>query len=109
MKDRLDPRSRSPELETRKVKEVLEYCQPENPWVRLYFDIVQFPNGKIGRCNRIVEGVNGRGVVAVPITRGQEIGLVSIYRYPIGKWQYELPRGYSEPDLSPRQDRKSVV
>lgn len=41
-----------------RIEEILEYASPENPWLRLYFDKVRFPNGSEGRYNRVVEGAS---------------------------------------------------
>ena len=81
-------------------EEILEYSNPENKWIKLYFDKVVFPNGEKGRYNRIVEG-DGQGSVAIiALSDSSSIGLVKIYRYPVDAWLWELPRGMCEASLT---------
>ena len=79
-----------------RLKERLVYSDLENKWVKLYFDDVRFKDGHISRYNRIVEGSTGRGVTVIPKDENGCIMLVKNYRYPIEKWQWELPRGFAE-------------
>jgi ADP-ribose pyrophosphatase len=78
-------------------EEVLVYSDPENPWVRVYFDRVKWPDGRLGRYNRVVEGQTNAGVAILPIA-GRYIGLVRQYRYPVGEEVWEIPRGYCDTD-----------
>ena len=56
-------------------EEILEYYNPENKWVKVYFDKVLFPDGTRGRYNRIVEG-DGQGSVAlIVLSERNELGL----------------------------------
>ncbi len=80
-----------------RIEEVLAYEEEENPWVKLYFDRVRFPDGCEGRYNRIVEGRRQAGVAILPFREG-EVGLVRIFRYAIGDEVWEIPRGYSTGD-----------
>lgn len=77
------------------IEEILAYSDPENLWVQLYFDRVQFPNGTTGRYNRIVEGRGYDGVAVLPIW-GNKLGLIRTFRYPIGKEVLEIPRGFGK-------------
>lgn len=85
----------------RRVRERLEY---QNPWVRVHFDDVEGPNGP-SRYTRIEDGVSGAGpgVVVIPRDAIHRILLVHIYRYPVGKWLWELPRGFGDPGESTLQ------
>lgn len=74
---------------------VLVYSDPENPWVHLYFDRVKWPNGTLGRFNRIVEGKTNAGVAVLPIA-GAMVGLIRQFRYPIDEEVWEIPRGFSD-------------
>ncbi|MBI5165270.1 MAG: NUDIX hydrolase [Magnetospirillum sp.] len=76
---------------------VLAYSDPANRWVELYFDRVRFPDGREGRYNRLVAGGGHPGVVVLPL-KGGRIGLARQFRYPIGRWMWELPRGFGESD-----------
>ncbi len=76
--------------------EKLEYSNPENKWIKLYFDVVRFHDGRLGRYNKIIEGTTGRGVVIIPVNYERKIGMVRSYRYPIASWQWEFPRGFLE-------------
>ncbi len=78
-----------------RLQEKLVYSEPDNPWVRLYFDYVQFPNGARGRYNKIVEGSGVPGVAILPISK-LGIGLVRQYRYAISEYVWEIPRGYAD-------------
>lgn len=80
----------------------IAYEEADNPWVCLYFDRVQFPDGKIGRYNRLVMSEGRPGVVILPLRAGR-VGLVQQYRYPIARTLWELPRGFGE-SADPRSD-----
>jgi len=79
-------------------EEILAYSDTENPWLKLFFDRVSFPDGKQGRYNRVVENNGKKGVAVIPIKRSGDtlIGLVNQFRYPIGDFQIEIPRGFSK-------------
>ena len=38
-----------------RLEVILVYSDLQSPWVKLYFDSVQFPDGRKGRYNRVVE------------------------------------------------------
>ena len=88
------------------VEEVLEYSSEDNPWVKLYYDRVRFPNGDKGRYNRIVEGEKGKGVVVLPVASNGKVALIHIYRYPVHGWQWELPRGFSDPSMTAQENAR---
>lgn len=88
--------------EIKRIEERIAYSDPGNPWVKLYFDRVKFPDGREGRYNRIVEGNGEDGVAVLPIKEGM-VGLVYQYRYPVGKEMWEIPRGFGESE-DPRLD-----
>jgi 8-oxo-dGTP pyrophosphatase MutT (NUDIX family) len=79
--------------EIMRLEEILAYSQPENPWVKVYFDKVKFPGGSEGRYNRLVECDGRTGVAILPLC-GSRVGLVRQFRYPIGRFQWEIPRGF---------------
>lgn len=79
----------------KRIRENLAYSSADNPWVKLYFDSVRFPNGVEGKYNRVVESEGRPGVVVLPIM-DDKVCLVQQYRYPIGKSLWEIPRGFGE-------------
>lgn len=69
-----------------------------NPYMNVAFDDVAFPDGSRGRYSVVTPGT-GRGVVTVPVARSRGLhylGLVSQYRYPVGEFTLEFPRGGAE-------------
>jgi len=84
------------------VQERVVYSSPENPWVTLFFDEVEFPDGGRGRYNRIVERAGVDGVAVLPVRCGS-VGLARQYRYPVGCELWEIPRGFGEAN-DPRCD-----
>lgn len=77
------------------IEECLVYSDPNNKWVKLYFDKVRFPNGREGNYNKIVESEGKQGVVILPIAE-DHIGIVRQFRYPISTEVLEIPRGFGE-------------
>jgi len=75
-----------------------------NRWISVYFDLVRFPDGKLGRYTRVVERSPGQGVAILPLTKGRELGLLHIYRYPVHSWHWEIPRGLSEEGGSQKEN-----
>jgi 8-oxo-dGTP pyrophosphatase MutT (NUDIX family) len=66
----------------------------ENEWVRLREDTVLRPDGRQGIYG-VVELRPSVGVVALNMDR--EIVLVGQWRYPLGRYSWEIPRGGSMP------------
>ncbi|PJN22220.1 NUDIX hydrolase [Kitasatospora sp. CB02891] len=75
----------------RRTREVLAY---RNRFVDVYDDEVAFPSGSAGRYLRIRHRAEGLGVVVLPV-HGELVGLVRTYRYPLGRPQWGLPRGFA--------------
>lgn len=71
------------------------YEDPENRFIQLYWDRVTLPGGSQLRYNRVVENLDRHGVVVMPI-RGDTVGMVEQYRYPVDAFSRELPRGFSD-------------
>lgn len=66
-----------------------------NKYVTVFDDKVQFLRTRSsGSYLRIESAMPGRGVVVYPRC-GDRVGLVRTYRYPIGEFQWGLPRGFS--------------
>src|SRR5262245_49618672 len=83
------------EAKIRTIERKLVYSEPDNPWLKLYFDRVEFPDGSAGRYNRIVEGTGDPGVAILPLSTAG-VGLVLQYRYAIADQVWEIPRGYGD-------------
>jgi ADP-ribose pyrophosphatase len=92
----------------RTIREQLAYSDPDNPWLRLYFDHVEFPDGTRGRHNRIVEGTGDSGVAILPIS-SRGVGLVLQYRYVISDHVWEIPRGYGDSADPAREARRELL
>lgn len=75
----------------RRTREVLAYA---NRYAEVFDDEVEFPDGAMGRYLRIAHRGEGPGVVILPV-HAMTVGLVRTYRYPVGAWQWGLPRGFS--------------
>lgn len=86
------------------VEEVLDY---ENPWIKVFYDRVRFPGGKEGRFTRIASRPGG--VVILPVTEDGRICLIHLFRYPLGSWQWELPRGFGEDGVEPLDNAKKEL
>jgi 8-oxo-dGTP pyrophosphatase MutT (NUDIX family) len=87
-----DPAQQDSPAAIRRTREILAYS---NRFVRIYDDEVTFSDGSPGRYLRIASAAEGMGVVILPIRDGQ-IGMVRVYRYPVGEWEWGLPRGFSQ-------------
>jgi 8-oxo-dGTP pyrophosphatase MutT (NUDIX family) len=72
----------------------------ENSWVRLREDAVLRPDGQEGIYS-VVEVRPSVGIIALNGKR--EIVLVGQWRYPLGRYSWEIPRGGSMPDESDLQ------
>jgi 8-oxo-dGTP pyrophosphatase MutT (NUDIX family) len=71
-----------------------------NPWMRVREDSVLRPDGSAGIYG-VVELRPSVGVVALNVAR--EIVLVGQWRYPLGRYSWEIPRGGSMPGESDPQ------
>lgn len=78
-----------PPIRRRREREVYA-----NDYVRVYDDDVTFGTGADGRYLRVEPQGAGPGAVVLPV-RGGSVALVRSYRYPVGAWQWALPRGFS--------------
>lgn len=82
----------------------------ENRFIRVDTDTVKFPNGTLGQYSTITSG-SGLGVVAVPFVnfRGTpHLGLVRQYRYPVGDFTLEFPRGGAD-DLTLDEAARELI
>ncbi len=67
----------------------------ENPWVNLYVDEVQFPDGRIIKRHHLLDFE--KEAVAVLVENAQsQILLVHVYRYTTDTIEWEIPAGVLE-------------
>ena len=69
----------------------------ENPWVNLYVDKVQFPDGRIVEKHHLLDFEKEAVAVLVENAQGQ-ILLVHVYRYTTDTIEWEIPAGIVEND-----------
>lgn len=108
--DQPDAAAEDPPVEEGTIRRINEHIDYQNRFVTLHFDDVVFPNGAQGRYTRITSGT-GLGVIAVPYTNVRGIpyfGLVRQYRYPVGDFTLEFPRGGSD-NLSLAEAARELV
>jgi 8-oxo-dGTP pyrophosphatase MutT (NUDIX family) len=72
-----------------------------NRFVTVYDDDVLFPGDRPGRFLRIVEADGRPGVAMLADCEGR-YALVYQYRYPLGSWEWAIPRGFAHGD-DPRE------
>jgi ADP-ribose pyrophosphatase len=94
--------------EIKTLKSRLVYSDPNNKWIRLYFDDVEFPDGSRGRFNKIIDGGGHPGVAIVPFSE-LGIGLVRQFRYAIGRDVWEIPRGSGDTGDTELEARRELV
>ena len=58
-------------------------------------DTVRYPDGSVGSC-AVVE--KAPAVYIVPLLDAAHMVLIRTYRYPLQRWQWEVPAGAVEPD-----------
>jgi ADP-ribose pyrophosphatase YjhB (NUDIX family) len=80
----------------------------ENNFIRVWDDDVSFPGGQVGTHIRIESTRPGHGVVVL-VRAGDRVALVRVFRYPLGKWEWALPRGFSEEEDSVTTARREVL
>lgn len=78
----------------------------EDQYLRVLRDAVRFPNGSLGTYIRTINARNGTpGVVILPVI-GTEIVLLRHFRHAIRAWQWEIPRGFGEPNSSGEENAR---
>ena len=76
------------------IRRTRERLVHANEYIRVYDDDVAFEGGAAGRYVRIEPAGDGPGAVVLAVHEGR-IALVRTYRYPLGAWQWALPRGFA--------------
>ncbi|WP_214406329.1 NUDIX domain-containing protein [Pseudonocardia lacus] len=79
------------------IRQLRERIVHENRFATVYDDVVSFPDGRVGEYLRVVEG-GGRPGAAVLAVCGERVALVHVYRYPLGEWEWAVPRGFGHCD-----------
>jgi 8-oxo-dGTP pyrophosphatase MutT (NUDIX family) len=79
-----------------------------NRFATIYDDPVVFPDDSQGSYLRIVEAGGKPGVAMLPICRNQ-VALVLTYRYPLGSWEWAIPRGFAHGDDASSSARAELV
>jgi ADP-ribose pyrophosphatase len=69
----------------------------ENPWVNLYVDRVQFPDGRIIDRHHLLDFEKEAVAVLAENAEGQVL-LVNVYRYTTDTIEWEIPAGAVEED-----------
>jgi len=88
------------------IRKVAEREVYRNRFVTVFDDEVALGDGTPGHHVRIVSG-DGKPGVAVLAMAGDEVALVRTYRYPLGRWDWGIPRGFgqsSDPVVSARAE-----
>ena len=79
-------------MKPKRVSRIVIY---ENPWVNLYVDKVQFPDGRIIEKHHLLDFE--KEAVAVLVENAQrQILLVHVYRYTTDTIEWEIPAGVVE-------------
>jgi 8-oxo-dGTP pyrophosphatase MutT (NUDIX family) len=88
------------------IARIAENLVYRNEFVTVYDDPVTFADGGRGSYLRIVES-DGCPGVAVLAVAGDKAALVRTYRYPVGTWEWGIPRGFAhgdDPEASARAE-----
>jgi len=75
----------------RLVRETIVYS---NEFATIHDDAVEFPGGRPGTYLTVTPGDGNPGAVIVALAEGK-LGLVKVFRYPLGAWQWGFPRGFA--------------
>lgn len=71
---------------------VTERVVYSNRFITLHDDDVRFSDGSLGTYGRLIQSDGQPGVAVLPLAGGAA-GLVRVYRYPTGSWEWGVPRG----------------
>jgi hypothetical protein len=91
-----------------RIRRLGENCILSNRFITLFDDDVSFGDGSRGRYLRIVESGGDPGVAALALC-AESIALVRAYRYPIGAWEWGIPRGFAHGQSSELSIRAELV
>lgn len=97
--------------------ELMNYCQKNNKRIGIVnrtefnihlIDLVKNSNGELFLYERIVKAVQGNSVVIMPF-HNDKIILLKQFRHALGDYQYALPRGFGEINLSPEENARKEI
>ncbi len=83
----------------------------EDPYILVIRDLVEFPDGKKNGYIRLVNNAtlnNAKGVVILPQIENK-IVLLHQFRHSTRSWHFEIPRGFGESGLSPKQNAEKEI
>lgn len=84
------------------IRTVRENLVFESPYLRVWNDDVEFPDGTAGQYAR-TRFTAPHGVAALPVWRGQVL-LIRNYRYAEKMYSVEVPMGFGEAGQTPEAD-----
>ncbi|MGW7053292.1 NUDIX hydrolase [Streptomyces sp. NPDC054887] len=73
------------------------YGDPDGRWCDVFLDTYRLPSGQAVELHRVRVG-GGRTGVVVLARRGDRLLMVRQWRPAVGRWAWELPRGFGESD-----------
>lgn len=83
----------------------------EDKYVLMVRDRVRFPGGDYGGYVRVINRsqlTGGGGTVMVP-TWNEHVAFVRIFRHATRQWEWELPRGFQDPELGEEENALKEV
>lgn len=88
------------------IERLAEHAVYRNRFVAIYDDDVRFRDGSTGTYVRVVQSGGLPSAAMLPLAAGR-IGLVRVYRYPVGAWEWGIPRGLAhggDPEATAREE-----
>lgn len=83
----------------------------DDPYYVIIRDLVRFSDGRMNGYNRIFgrgELSGGKAVAVLPIFE-EKILVLKQFRHPTRSWEYEIPRGYAEPNTTAVKQAKAEI
>ena len=83
----------------------------DDPYYIIIRDLVRFSDGRMNGYNRIFgrgELSGGKAVAVLPIF-DEKILVLKQFRHPTRSWEYEIPRGYAEPNTNAMEQAKTEI
>lgn len=78
----------------------------EDPFIIIIRDLVRLPSGRLSSYFRVTNSADlkgGQGTVVLPLI-GKKILIMKQFRHPTRRWHWEFPRGFGEPNTSPKEN-----
>ena len=102
----MTPRADEAQQAAPPVECLAEHAVYRNRFVTVYDDDVQFSDGRTGTYVRVVQSDGLPSAAMLPLA-GNHAGLVRVYRYPAGAWEWGIPRGLAhggDPEATAREE-----